>query len=191
MSIKDNTKKSIAEALKTLLMQYTIDKISTRDICNVCGISRQTFYYHFKDKYALLAWIYINDCANAYKDKVEEEKNIFSLQRIECTLGVVLKNKAFYKKALDDKSQNSLQSYIHSHCVNVIEAYYKNYLNVSALDKELYHAIVFYSHGCVSYTLDWINKGFNVPTEEFAKILYDNLPNILINIGDCYCGREK
>lgn len=191
MSIKDNTKKTIAEGLKRLLMQKTIDKISTREICSVCEISRQTFYYHFKDKYALLAWIYINDCANAYKDKVKEDKKIFSRQRIECTLNVVLKNKDFYKKALDDKSQNSLQSYIHSHCVDVIETYYKNYLNVSKLDNELHHAIVFYSHGCVSYTLDWINKGFNVSTEEFAKILYDNLPDILINMGDCYCGIEK
>lgn len=182
MSIKDNTKKSIAEAMKTLLMQKSLDKISTMEICKVCGTTRQTFYYHFKDKYSLLAWIYVNDCGNAYKDKAEGDKELFSLKRIESTLNMMLENKAFYKKALDDKSQNSLQNYIHAHCVDVIESNYKNLLNVSELDEELHYAIVFYGHGCVSYTIDWFKNGFSIPPEEFAKILYNNIPKVLIDI---------
>ena len=33
-------------------------KISVSDIMLHCQMRRQTFYYHFKDKFELLSWIY-------------------------------------------------------------------------------------------------------------------------------------
>lgn len=51
------TKKAIAKSLKSLCEEKPFDKISVRDIAERCQINRQTFYYHFNDKYALLGWI--------------------------------------------------------------------------------------------------------------------------------------
>ncbi len=35
-----------------------IDKIRITEICQSAEIERSTFYYHFKDKYELAAWIF-------------------------------------------------------------------------------------------------------------------------------------
>ena len=57
----DLTKKAIAEGLKELCHHKDFNKISVRDITEQCGLNRQTFYYHFQDKYELLDWIYYQE----------------------------------------------------------------------------------------------------------------------------------
>ena len=52
------TKKQLAEALKTAMLHKSFSKISVKDIVEVCGINRKTFYYHFQDIYALLKWVF-------------------------------------------------------------------------------------------------------------------------------------
>ena len=53
--------KAIAEGLKELCHHKDFNKISVRDITEQCGLNRQTFYYHFQDKYELLDWIYYQE----------------------------------------------------------------------------------------------------------------------------------
>ena len=53
-----NTKRALADSLRKLLTQRTLDKITVRDIVEDCGVNRQTFYYHFRDIYDLLEWIF-------------------------------------------------------------------------------------------------------------------------------------
>ena len=45
------TKKAIATALKSLILEKPFDKISIANLTKACGLNRQTFYYHFQDKY--------------------------------------------------------------------------------------------------------------------------------------------
>lgn len=44
--------------MKKLMRQRPFEKISVSDICNDCGINRKSFYYHFRDKYDLVNWIF-------------------------------------------------------------------------------------------------------------------------------------
>lgn len=39
----------MAEAVKRLLMQKKVKKLTVKDIVDECSITRQTFYYHFED----------------------------------------------------------------------------------------------------------------------------------------------
>ena len=39
-------------------MEKTFDKINISDICEPCYMNRKSFYYHFKDKYDLVNWIF-------------------------------------------------------------------------------------------------------------------------------------
>ena len=55
------TKKALATSLKKLLSKKELSKITISNITNDCGVNRQTFYYHFKDVYDLLEWIYMNE----------------------------------------------------------------------------------------------------------------------------------
>jgi len=49
------TKIWIADIMKRLMKSKPIDKIRITEICSQAEIERSTFYYHFKDKYDLVA----------------------------------------------------------------------------------------------------------------------------------------
>ena len=51
-----NTKWAIIEAYTTLIKTKSIDKVTVKDVVEVCGITRQTFYYHFQDLLDVLEW---------------------------------------------------------------------------------------------------------------------------------------
>ena len=57
----DQTKRALAAALKELMAQRPIDKITIHDITERCGIRRQNFYYHFEDLYDLIRWMFQNE----------------------------------------------------------------------------------------------------------------------------------
>ena len=48
------TKHALEAALKELLKEKPLDKITISDLTAACGISRTAFYYHFQDIYALV-----------------------------------------------------------------------------------------------------------------------------------------
>ena len=61
MADSNITKRALALALKELIKTHPIEKISVGNICDVCGMNRKSFYYHFQDKYELINWIYYTE----------------------------------------------------------------------------------------------------------------------------------
>ena len=60
----DQTRRALAEALKTLMAQKLMDKITIHDITELCGIRRQNFYYHFEDVYDLMRWMFSEEAVS-------------------------------------------------------------------------------------------------------------------------------
>ena len=58
MADSNITKKALAPALKDLMIDLPFDKINVSDICELCDMNRKSFYYHFKDKYDLVNWVF-------------------------------------------------------------------------------------------------------------------------------------
>ena len=56
-SVSEQTKQQLAAALKTLMAQKPMDKITISALTAHCKIRRQSFYYHFEDIYDLLRWM--------------------------------------------------------------------------------------------------------------------------------------
>lgn len=50
-------KETMAEAVRKLLMDKKVKKLTVKDIVEECQITRQSFYYHFEDIPGLLQWI--------------------------------------------------------------------------------------------------------------------------------------
>lgn len=63
------TKRALVQSLKNLLLEKPLSKITVTDITEDCGISRMTFYYHFKDIYGLVEWACMEDAAKALANK--------------------------------------------------------------------------------------------------------------------------
>ena len=62
------TKIALAYALKDLLKNKPLNKITVSDITDKCGINRQTFYYHFADIMELVGWIIEKEADDALKN---------------------------------------------------------------------------------------------------------------------------
>lgn len=50
------TKRALSDALKQLIRQKPLSKITIADIITKCNFNRKTFYYHFTDIVDLLKW---------------------------------------------------------------------------------------------------------------------------------------
>ena len=50
------TKRAIVDATVALAQVRPLNKITVRDVVNACGITRNTFYYHFHDIYEVLEY---------------------------------------------------------------------------------------------------------------------------------------
>ena len=54
----EQTKYALAAALKELMTQKSFDRITIHDLTERCSIRRQSFYYHFRNVYDLLRWMF-------------------------------------------------------------------------------------------------------------------------------------
>jgi len=91
------TKKKLAAALKELMKNTTFDKITISDITEKCNVHRQTFYYHFQDRYELLDWVFLNEIIEPFitdfniDNMYEKFYNMFE---------TMMESKKFYQNAL-------------------------------------------------------------------------------------------
>ena len=68
-----DTKSILATALMELTSRKNFAKITIADITHVSGFNRQTFYYHFRDKYELLSWIYEQEASQVFDEDISLE----------------------------------------------------------------------------------------------------------------------
>ena len=87
-----NTKLALESSLKKFLLHKPLDKITINDLTTDCGISRMSFYYHFKDIYDLAEWVCVEDGRRALQDKKTYETWPEGLCQV---FEAVLENKPF------------------------------------------------------------------------------------------------
>lgn len=63
------TKRALVASLKNQLLKKPLDKVTISDITDDCGISRMTFYYHFKDIYDLIEWAFEEEASRILEGK--------------------------------------------------------------------------------------------------------------------------
>ena len=67
--MSQTTKRALEASLKKLLLQNPLSKITVSDLTEDCGVSRMTFYYHFKGIYDLVEWSCVEDAARVLEGK--------------------------------------------------------------------------------------------------------------------------
>lgn len=105
-------KRALATSLKELMLEQPFDKINVAQICARCNMNRKSFYYHFKDKYDLVNWIFDTEFIALMKDENlaanypnYKERWVF----IEKICGYFYENHAFYRKSAQIKRAKLLQ----------------------------------------------------------------------------------
>ena len=63
-----NTKKQLSGALKILLKNKILPKITISELTEKSGLNRKTFYYHFSDIHQLLKWTLKQEAIDILKE---------------------------------------------------------------------------------------------------------------------------
>lgn len=91
-----DTKRKLALALKELLLEKPLKKITIQDIVERSHMTRQSFYYHFQDIYDVLELL----CQYELIDKITYKEEVpFDEWLVEVVL-LVQENRWLYKKIL-------------------------------------------------------------------------------------------
>lgn len=162
------TKRAIAEALKQVCREKPFDKISISDITAVCGLNRQTFYYHFQDKYELLSWIYYNENFARIADDITLEnwdQKIFEL------LQNMRSEKTFYINTMKEQ-EHTFESYLFEMAKALFsEAIFKLDEKGKLTEEERDFDAEFYAYGICGIIIDWVRKGMRLEPKLVAQRL--------------------
>lgn len=107
MPESNQTKRMLGISLKKLMNDTPFSRITVGDICENCGMSRKSFYYHFKDKYDLVNWIFYTEYMAALQDR--EFTTIWSYIAFTCEF--LFTDRRFYLNALEIDGQNGFVEY--------------------------------------------------------------------------------
>ena len=164
--MSNTTKIALEDSLKRLLLRKPLDKITITDITTDCGISRMTFYYHFKDIYDLVEWCCVEDGTKALQGKKTYDSWTEGLTQV---FEAVLENKPFimnvYRCVSREKMENYLYKLTYQLIAGVVEEKCKG-KNVTQEDKQF--IANFYKYGFVGIMLEWIQDGMKEDINELV-----------------------
>lgn len=165
MSDSNITKLALANSLKELMEKAAFNKISVSDIVDNCGLTRQAFYYHFKDKYDLMNWIYYTETAcfmNSYSKVEHWMDGLIDL------CNYMQQNKTFYINALNTTGQNSFQEYLHDYIRDISISVIENIKNKEFEEEKWGFVAEFISTAWVGLIVRWANNGMKDDPAEYV-----------------------
>jgi len=163
------TRQELDAALRKLLGKKPLDQIRVRELTELCGLRRQSFYYHFKDVYDLFAW------------SVGRERALLRNRTLECLtwrqallelLDRAAEERVFYRAVLNRGGQEGLGELIPLESVlEAVQAYYRDRCGspadreAEALDRSCGRAVL------LSLLDGWVRGGLAMPAEEIVASL--------------------
>ncbi|MBU3127338.1 dihydroxyacetone kinase transcriptional activator DhaS [Clostridium tagluense] len=173
MSGSQLTKKALALSIKKLMETIPLSKLSIQEIVDNCGINRQTFYYHFKDKFDLVNWIYYTEAI----ENIDNCKNYAHwTDGMYKTLVYFLSNKSFYINALNTPGQNAFDGYLFEKTYDLIMGVINDISSkIKVSDKDKNFIADFYTYAFVGITVQWIKNSMR----ESPKTVVGNLNEMI------------
>lgn len=173
MPYSGNTKNALAAAMKNLMETRSFTKISVGDICTECGLNRKSFYYHFKDKYDLVNWIFQTE----FLEMLRVHSYSSGWQLISDICVYLYSEKTFYNNALQYEGQNSFRDYFSSTIGAILLVVMRDHLkNIS--DSKFF--VSFFTDAFLAAIVRWLTETPNMGPDEFVK----KLQNVMISLAD-------
>ncbi len=142
MSDTTRTKQLIKNVLIDLCQTQSFRKISVQKIANEAKINRQTFYYHFTDKYDLLRWVYCEDALH-YLDPQCLTLDNWEEQALKMLKAIAEKKEFYANTVLSD--QEILQKEFSQLIQNLLSRFLSKWMKKdSFLQKINYFMLVFF-----------------------------------------------
>ena len=162
------TERAIIDTLNEMLKKHPIDKITVKDLTEECGISRNTFYYHFHDLYEVLTKTFLHELDAILQSHHEEES--WEQTFIEL-LSYIYENKAainhIYWSVDSDALDRFLGEVVYNYTRGIVE---------EESGKGRFHertislAADFYKNALLGAVLGWIENDMKESPEELAHL---------------------
>lgn len=158
----------LAESFKELVCKKPIEKITIREITDLAGVIRPTFYNHFQDKYELLEWILVTEIFDPMEPFLDRGE---LPQAVENALMVMQDEREFYERAMKLTGQNSFREIMTDHVAGVI----LSRLSEVSLREKIYYQwltprrVAYFFAGQIVYAvMEWLEDGMKVPPRELV-----------------------
>lgn len=186
------TKREILAALTELLEQKSIDEITVREITDLAGINRGTFYLHYVDKYDLMDKSVNNLISELHElgegvlrkegpeddPEREREQVIASLTAI---FQYVQENSRFIRSLLSEKSNFSFHHQFNAILKSTLAEHWES-MNPSVPPLYLASAVTYAYQGLIHC---WLTTGMKETPEQMAeygyKLIYHSMVEIARN----------
>lgn len=167
MSNSLTTEIALANSLKTLMMNKSINKIKVKEVTDNCGITRRTFYNHFNDTYELLGWIYEHEV-------IEDIEKYYNMNEWKKATEIVL-NYTINNREICLNTYNSLgREYLERFLYNIFSSALKGIVDDMTKDIEVERSIKeesirFYTLGIIGEFILWLKGGLKEKPESIIN----------------------
>lgn len=172
--MQNQTNWLIAHTLEALLTTTPFEKVRVTTLCRACQISPQTFYNHFTDKYALVAWMFRQDYIQA-----TNQAHSYTISLLIQVTQQLLSHKNFYQQVYQVNSQNSINHYIYQFNLKlatqaVMTSYHQEHLTV-----EQTLVIKYHTYGTMALFQELLYDQLDIPLNDLCIFEYQRTPDFL------------
>lgn len=170
MADSNITKKALAASLKELMTEQSFEKINVTQICERCDMNRKSFYYHFKDKYDLINWIFDTEFMALVKDEDLHADYGKHWALVEKACDYFYENHAFYRKALQIKGQNSFSDHFREYIRPLLQNRLSYIFGQGNVDE---FVLGFFADAVLCAMERWLLARNCIPSREFVERIKD------------------
>ena len=151
------TKNALMEAFIRLLEDRPLDQITVRDIAAACGVSRNTFYYHFSDVYDLLGALFRREMDKLLAERREGESGVVGLKRL---FGYVARHQRIASHIYAGVAPTALEHYLFQTTQELFMAYIRDAAKGLATEEEDLRFLCYaYQSMFVGMLMEWTRQG--------------------------------
>lgn len=151
-----NMKEVIAEAVRTLLMDKKVKKLTVKDIVEECHITRQSFYYHFEDIPHLLLWIMQQ---GVERMKIEARKQEGEEGALKCFFLLAINVKPYIESTMESNYGEELARLFKQQMDQMFDEIAENKgLHQSADPAELKLLMRYHCHAIMGIISEWTEE---------------------------------
>ena len=180
MNRQNDSKYKLAEAIKECMKTTSVENITVKQIVEVCGVSRQTFYRNFIDKYDLINWYFDRLLEQSFKEMGSGETLREGLIK---KFKYIKAERLFFTAAFKVDEQNNLKEHdfymIFEHYCKLIREKSGN-----LPEKKTRKLLEMYCQASIYMTVKWVLGGMKEPETELADLMIDAMPTQLHELFD-------
>ena len=173
---KRSSEEIFIETLLALAKSQPVNKITVKRIVDESGLSTQTFYNHFEDKYDLIRRVHSDESLRLMHRLIEDEDYSYR-DFIVDNLMFFMKNRDFMENALSNTSgYDSYAIYYSEQGYDVWSRYLVRKYGMEKLPEDIALYLKMYCRICILMMEEWISKMDHIKAEDYAEYIWQMTP---------------